>query len=413
MNEDNKELFKQLLDQSTKNKESDGKNQLYVACKYNYKNTVEFLLQEDLANLDEKYEEDNSPLHIACQYGCTDIANLLIEKGMDINSVNQHKWTPLHMACEHKKVEVVKTLLSHGADITMQTDQGKTALHIVCENNDTKTAKFLLKHKAVLSIKDHDGNLPIHIACQKGYEGMVKELLKRKYHRNLSSARLDMGVEEAPDIINEPNGKGFTLLHIACQRGSMEMIKYLLKHKADIDAQTPDNKTVLHMACEQRNLFLVRYLLSENANIYIKTSENKTALHISCENGEYEIVSELLERAHVLNDDTNFINIRLFNNDKSQSTKQQQKSEDNGMTALHIACEKGFVDVVRVLLYNKINIVDKTSNLKLTALHIACKNSKNDSNKEIVSELLNELISKYSDKGEPIYHWVRPCHCTY
>jgi len=56
----------------------------------------------------------------------TAIAELLVERGVDINARDQAGNTALHTACRHKRADMVKFLLSMGANLNVQNDQGET-----------------------------------------------------------------------------------------------------------------------------------------------------------------------------------------------------------------------------------------------------------------------------------------------
>jgi hypothetical protein len=47
--------------------------------------------------------ENDSPLHAACQTGCKEIVQLLLDKKVDYNQRNKSGNTPLHVACTRFK----------------------------------------------------------------------------------------------------------------------------------------------------------------------------------------------------------------------------------------------------------------------------------------------------------------------
>ena len=59
-------------------------------------------------------------MHHASQSGHSNIVNLLIKAGCDINSFDKNKWTPLMNACYWANLEAVITLLKAGADPNLQ-----------------------------------------------------------------------------------------------------------------------------------------------------------------------------------------------------------------------------------------------------------------------------------------------------
>eukprot|EP00966_Prymnesium_polylepis_P058176 1347078-Prymnesium_polylepis.2 len=61
-----------------------------------------------------------TPLAIAVQHNQLKLAQLLIEKGADVNTMNNWRDTPLHRACEQGFVEMTQLLMDNGADPLLQ-----------------------------------------------------------------------------------------------------------------------------------------------------------------------------------------------------------------------------------------------------------------------------------------------------
>ena len=60
--------------------------------------------------------------------GRSDVVELLIERGADINAKNKEGRTPLMEAAENRHEVVARILLSHGAEVNARDKSGKTAL---------------------------------------------------------------------------------------------------------------------------------------------------------------------------------------------------------------------------------------------------------------------------------------------
>lgn len=91
------------------------------------------------------YNPLGSALHIAAKKGYTDIAELLLMYGANINAVNDHNVTPLYMACKHHHLSMVKLFLHHRAD----------------------------KSIAKQDVDDHTQMTPLQIAIQKNFSDIV------------------------------------------------------------------------------------------------------------------------------------------------------------------------------------------------------------------------------------------------
>jgi peptidoglycan/xylan/chitin deacetylase (PgdA/CDA1 family) len=72
---------------------------------------------------------NGTPLHLAATFGHKEIAELLIDKGVDVNAVGGLLgWTPLHWAASEGRKEVAELLIAKGADVNAKDEDGKTPL---------------------------------------------------------------------------------------------------------------------------------------------------------------------------------------------------------------------------------------------------------------------------------------------
>jgi ankyrin repeat protein len=70
-----------------------------------------------------------TPLSVVARWGTAEAAKLLIESGADVNpSLNGVKWSPLMEAAWSQQVDTVKVLIAGGADVNAKDWQGKTVL---------------------------------------------------------------------------------------------------------------------------------------------------------------------------------------------------------------------------------------------------------------------------------------------
>ena len=122
----------------------------------------------------------------------------------------------------------------------------------------------------------------------------------------------------------DPNAcdfQGKTLLQYAIMHDNAEMVKLLLQHKADPELCDFGDEEMppLFMACEGKSLEIVRLLLDYDATTDNYKMYEGYAIHAAARKGNVEIVKELVKRDYGLLDVV----------------------DDNGNTALHIACSRG------------------------------------------------------------------------
>jgi len=89
--------------------------------------SIEYLLGKgidiNLKYLEEKYEEiyveGASPLHFAVHFRKMEVIQFLLNKGADINAIDNLSQNPLHIAVEKNNIEIVKYLVEKNAPVNM------------------------------------------------------------------------------------------------------------------------------------------------------------------------------------------------------------------------------------------------------------------------------------------------------
>lgn len=102
------------------------KKKLYNAIRHNNYTEVETILQ----NYPDIISSERDFLHDAIFYEYTDIAKLLIDNGVYVNSQDSYGYTPLHIACMYNSYEGSKFLLENGADPNIVNFENKTPFQL-------------------------------------------------------------------------------------------------------------------------------------------------------------------------------------------------------------------------------------------------------------------------------------------
>lgn len=96
---------------------------------------------------------------------------------------------------------------------------------------------------------------------------------------------------------------GKSLLMIACENGSLDIVQLLLNKNADINKKDKNGKTALHYAMDSKteNLEIVQSLLDLDASLTAETNDKCTVLHKAIDKGYISIARELLQREQMAN----------------------------------------------------------------------------------------------------------------
>lgn len=91
---------------------------------------------------------EKEQLHFAADEGDLNKVKELIEKGYDVNAIDEvMDFTPLHYAVRSEKFKVADYLISLGANVNAHVEEkaGETPLGDVAENCSYEMAEFLIK----------------------------------------------------------------------------------------------------------------------------------------------------------------------------------------------------------------------------------------------------------------------------
>ena len=167
-------------------------------------------------NSDDKYGE--TALHMALRWSKVDTVNLLIARGASMDSIGEFRMTPLHYAAKWGNKDCLLAVLRSGADVNRQYMNKKTALHAASGYGNLASVKVLLAHGAnreAICL----GNTPLIFAVESGKEDCVITLLHNGADANAQN-------------------DGMSALHMASFACSLTMTHELCKHHATIGTRS-------------------------------------------------------------------------------------------------------------------------------------------------------------------------------
>ncbi len=159
--------------------------------------------------------EGKTPMHLA---GTSEMVELLVSKGGNIDEKDFDGFSPLHLAVKSENaVALCETLIRVGANISQLDRRGGTAL---CCTKDPELVKMFIMMGAnpdiLVSIRSEDIKAPLlsSMIANEYAEEVIEELIK-------SGADIDRLDE-----------KGDSPLHYASRSGRLAVVEMLIKHGA-------------------------------------------------------------------------------------------------------------------------------------------------------------------------------------
>ncbi len=280
---------------------------------------------KDLARVKELIDKDgsqgnltnpqgNTPLHEAILSGNEEIARYLIGKGADIGKQNAMGNSPLHIAAQNNRKEIAELLISKGADLESKTTSGNTPLNLLTLMTDNyEMAVLLIEKGANVNTMANNGSSPLLNAAHAGSLRIVDLLLDNNATYDNSNGRamtlLNMSAtigatrlfkyiadKEGDSLFaNEADNK--RVMRNALNGGSLEIVQLLLKKNIPLDvSRSIFGTTPLHnIAGNEKAVQMVEFLVKNGADINARTNDGRSAYNIAEANGNKETASLLLK----------------------------------------------------------------------------------------------------------------------
>jgi cytohesin len=105
------------------------------------------LLVSKGADVNAKYDHDNTALHITARFAQKDFVEFLLANGADVHATQDANWTPLHHAAYGGNKDIVEMLLAKGADANAKDKDGKTPSIVARDEGYTDIAELLKKRQ--------------------------------------------------------------------------------------------------------------------------------------------------------------------------------------------------------------------------------------------------------------------------
>ena len=134
----------------------------------------------------------------------------------------------------------------------------------------------LLRAGTDINTSNANGLNALHLASKEGHSDVVRELLKRKANvdaatRVSSNAWPIRACQDERKRDTSYFQKGNTALHIASLAGQSLIVTILVENGANVNVQSLNGFTPLYMAAQENHEDVVRFLLTHGANQALST----------------------------------------------------------------------------------------------------------------------------------------------
>jgi len=212
--------------------------------------------------------DGTTELHWAAHDEDVERVKALLKAGADPRARNDYGATPLSEAAVTGNVALIKALLDAGADVESANDDGMTALMIVARTGRVDAAELLLRRGAKVDAREKwRQQTALMWAAAQAQPQMVRLLVKHRADVNARSLvnEWERQVTVEPRSQARPSG-GFTPLLYAARRGCAECARELIAGGADVNLPDPDGVTPLLLATLNFNFDTARLLLEKGGD---------------------------------------------------------------------------------------------------------------------------------------------------
>lgn len=264
--------------------------------------------------------------HRACAIGLENLLEMMLHSGYDINELSSfYHATPTIIAAWRKSYSSTKILLNSEpkADLSIKDESGDTAFSSAVYKGDPRIIElFLEAGENIEEARSKSGQTPVQQAVSNYRHKAVEILIKagadftsgdkdsifQNYQRPPLLLAANLGalecarallVDGADPLVSGATG---TALYEAVANSNTEIVQLLFEQeqKPDLDAHPPSKQMLLTRAIDTGNAEIVSTLIEYGAKIDIIDPESSsdfftTPLSLACYRGNLDIVKLLLD----------------------------------------------------------------------------------------------------------------------
>ena len=245
-----------------------------------------------------------SSLHIAVAGGFSEVVEVLLNVGVDMEASAQFGMKPLLRAVEKGYIDILSLLLVRGANVNSTDDSGHTALHIACKKGNLEAVIILMENHADLSSITYDGSTALHISAHGNWLQIVRYLVDKGADLNATDSNHQLpydvsGNETIKDFLlgtSLKNGNVDKIILSVAKEGRVEKVLYCLKLDSTcLEAKDYFGFTPLLYAAAKGHLEVVQLLLEKGGNKEATAKYMYRPLSMAIDNGHIHVARLLIK----------------------------------------------------------------------------------------------------------------------
>ncbi|MEJ0099508.1 MAG: ankyrin repeat domain-containing protein [Pseudomonadota bacterium] len=213
--------------------------------------------------------DGTTPLHWAVFNGDAAKVDALIKAHADVNARNRFGSTPLYEAALAGNTGIIRKLLKAKADPNAASEGGMTALMIVARTPNLEAVQALIDAGADVNARAAaHGETALIYASAQGQAEIVRALMKAKADPEIRTPSLlgQRQVSAEPRAQQRPVGNMNALMY-AARQGCALCAKYLIEGGANPSASDPENTTALQYALLSLNFDAAKEIILGGAEV--------------------------------------------------------------------------------------------------------------------------------------------------
>ncbi|PSN50383.1 hypothetical protein C0J52_19222 [Blattella germanica] len=285
----------------------------------------------------------DEPVHLAAMFGQVRVMQWLFSEGCLVCKPNKIGLTPLHISVIFQQPDIVTFLVSISINLLERTsDHLKfTALHIAAFKGLDDMVTLLLNSGAQANVMAIKRFLPLHCAIANNKVNCLEILfhisgvLIKSSNAERCRALFVASYSDAGCLVNKPNKKGLSPLHISVTFQQPDIVTFLVSISIDLMEPTRNHKlTALHIAASKGLDNMVTILLNSGAQANVMDGRRRFPFH-------YAIARNKVKCLEI-----------LFN----VSCVVIKSSNEESCIALFVAASSDAGDCMRFLIRNGISV---------------------------------------------------------